>query len=441
MKPSYNEAAVLGAILRDPRKLDDVSQLLHADYFRDAAHLCVWKATTELHSRGEPIDLVTTGEEMLRQAGANPPDCSLPYLHTLWDAQPTGANAVYYASIVRNDGLLRLLGYYAANLAHTANEPGDADVVLAQAESEIFALTERGVSLSTWKLEALVTEAFAAADRRGARDCRGVTGVATGFLDLDSLLSGLQPSELTILAARPSLGKTSIALNITANTALGGIPSLFASIEQSRGELTDRLICSVARIDSQRVRRGLMGPSDRAKFYEAGCRLRDAALVTIDDASQQSVQRIAANARRLKACDQLGFLVVDYLQLIHHEDAKAQRHEQVGASARRLKALARELSVPVFCLAQLNREVESRPGQRPRLADIRESGEVEQHADNVLFLHRPEADNLALIEVIVAKHRNGPTGSALLVFDRQSVHFDNYCTESPVADGYTAAFD
>jgi replicative DNA helicase len=261
-----------------------------------------------------------------------------------------------------------------------------------------------------------------------------ISGLSTGYIDLDEITAGLQNSELIIIAARPSVGKTAFSLNLVRNMAVeGGVPVFFVSLEQSRIELAERLLCCQSRVDSHKLRKGHLSDDETRKLIEAGGVLRNAKLY-IDDTPGQGMLRIAANARRLKLRAGLKLVVIDYLQLIEPDNRRDPRQEQVAQISRRLKFLARELQIPVIALAQVNRSSEDRQDHRPRLADLRESGSIEQDADTVLMLHRPDRydpGQQGVIEVIVAKQRNGPTGEITLSYLKEFMRYEDFAVGSP----------
>lgn len=434
------ERCVLGSMLRDPQNvIGDVVQLLSPDDFYVAAHQVIYQAVVTLYADAQPVDLVILAEK-LKRANKIEDIGGYPYLGELWDAAPTAANAEYYARIVRDKAVVR-------NLIHTTTEIlGDAyagaqpaDSLLETAERRIFEIAEKGVTGHTHKLNTVVNEVFDRIDARTQQGHRSVTGLATGYADLDEITAGLQNSELVILAARPSVGKTAMALNIVRHIVVEEqAPVFFVSLEQSRLELAERLMCSQGRVDSHRLRKGQLSSDDMDRLMEAGDTLRRAPLY-IDDTPAQGMLRIAANARRLKNRHDIRLVCIDYLQLIDPENRRDPRHEQVAQISRRLKFLARELNVPVIALAQVNRSSEDRQDHRPRLSDLRESGSIEQDADTCLLLHRHDRTDPAqrddVIEVIIAKQRNGPTGEITLVYRRQFMRYENYAPDAPYGMG------
>lgn len=421
------ERCVLGSMLRDNECIADVLNVVRKDYFTAADNQDIFAVIVNLWDAAKPADLVTVAESLQRTDLWHRHHG--PYLMELWDSSPTAANALHYARIVRERAVLRSLASAGARISHIADKPsGDAESTLEEAEKLIFAIGELGVEGQTHELRELVFGALNQFD--AAASGRGTTGLPTGFRDLDELTTGLHPGELVILGARPSVGKTAMGLAVANNARKHGAVVFFASLEQSRQELAMRLLCMEARVNSHRVRSGRVSVDDEVRLSDAVPGLREGSM-HIDDAARQGMLRIAANARRIKRKHGLGLLVVDYVQLIEPESRRDPRYEQVGQCTRKLKALAKELSVPVLALAQLNRASEERPNARPRLSDLRESGNVEQDADTVLLLHRNEEQSPGVIEVIVGKQRNGPTGEVTLAFRKESMRFEDYQPGTP----------
>lgn len=425
--PPHNadaEKSVLGSVLRHNTCFGDVAQVLQEEDFYTDAHRKVWCALCTLCGQGKPADLVTVAEELhhvnqIKDIGG------YAALADLWEAAPTAANVLYYAGIVRDYSILRhLIGAATEILRSAYDRNGSAVELLEQAEKKIFAIAQSGFGDNTVPLARTIDEAYDRFDARSRRGGSGV-GVSSGFLDLDNLTAGFQDGELVVLAARPSVGKTTAATCFVRNVALAQSPVFVVSLEQSRAELAERMLCAEASVNSYAVRSGRLSQDDALRYAAAGDQLRPLS-VFVDDTPGQGMLRITANARRLKLRHGIRLVLIDYLQLIEPDSRRDSRNEQVGGITRRLKLMARELSIPVICLAQLNRGVEDRVGQRPRLSDIRDSGEVEQHTDTVLFLHRePERENV--IELIVAKQRNGPTGEIKLYFRKEYMRFEDYC--------------
>jgi replicative DNA helicase len=423
------ERAVLGAALRDNSTIDDVTPLIAAEDFYADAHRRIFAAILALHAESKPADLVTLADELRRRGdAADVGGC--PVLGELWDACPAPGNAAYHAGIVRCKAVLRRLALAGEHIAQEAYAPtGTADDAVEMAEREVFAIAEAALGGEATTADRLVDELYDYVDACHSEG--GNSGcVPTGFLDLDTKTGGLHAGALVLLAARPSVGKTALGVGIAQRLVLAGRPVFFASLEQTRRELVERMACSMARVDSHKLRKGLLDPDALTRLRQAGDQIRRAPLV-VDDAARQGVLRIAAAARRMKRRRGLAAVVIDYLQLIEPSDRRAQRYEQVGDISRRLKAMAKELAVPVVALCQLNRASEDRAGGRPRLADLRESGSLEMDADTVILMHRPE-ENSSVIELDVAKQRNGPRGTVRLGYLPQWTRFEDYDASHPL---------
>ena len=425
------ERCVLGSMLRWNGCIGDVLQVVRVEDFRVDAHQAVCRAIVGLYDAGKPADAVTVAERLLAKGGDTIPTTTL--LAELWDAAPSAANAEHYARIVREKSILRSLHHAGNEIAASAESPsGPAEELLEAAERSIFAIAEGAVAGNTVTVADAMREAADRLDVRIASGGISVGSVPTGFIDLDDKTGGLQPSELTVLAARPSVGKSALAIQIAAHATLrDNLPVFFASLEMSRIELAERLMCGDGRVDGAKVRTGRVCEDEMRSLLAAQHRLSTAPLF-IDDTAGQTMTRIAANARRLKLRHGIKLVVVDYLGLIVAEDKKLPRHEQVAGISRRLKLLSRELKIPVLALHQLNRNVEHRQNDKPRLADLRESGAVEQDSDTVLLLHRDE-EHPNVIEVLIAKQRNGPTGVVPLTFVKEITRFENHAVD--VAEG------
>jgi replicative DNA helicase len=430
------ERSVLGSTLRDNSVIPVVVQSLRAEDFYADAHQKIYQTIVSLNDKGgQPVDVVLLAEE-LKQRGWIEDVGGYAYLAELWDAAPTAANAEYYARIVRDRAIVRNLIHAGTEILRDAYDQSQpADELLEQAERKILDVAQMGISGQTYTLEEALAEAYDRIDTRNTGEAMSISGLSTGYADLNEITAGLQDSELIIVAARPSIGKTSFALNLVRNIAVDeGQPAFFVSLEQSRIELAERLLCCQARVDSHKLRKGSLNADDMEKLIEAGGVLRNARLF-IDDTPGQGMLRIAANARRLKLRHHIKVVMIDYLQLIEPENRKDPRQEQVAQISRRLKFLARELQIPVVALAQVNRSSEERQDHRPRLADLRESGALEQDADTVMLLHRPDryepGQNEGVTEVIIAKQRNGPTGEITLAYIKQFMRFENFSPGTP----------
>lgn len=430
------ERSVLGSMLRDNGVIGDVIQIVRTESFYSDAHQKIFEAMTKgLYDKGHPVDLITLANVLQEQKHIEDIG-GYPYLAELWDAAPTAANAEYYARIVRDKALVRHLIHAGTEILRDAYDQAQpADELLEGAERKILDIAQMGTTGQTYTLEEALQQAYDRIDARSGKDEFAISGLSTGFVDLDDKTAGLQNSELIILAARPSVGKTAFSLNIVRHIVVDdGHPVFFVSLEQSRIELAERLLCCQARVDSHRLRKGTLNSDDMQKLIDAGGTLRSAKLF-IDDTPGQGMLRIAANARRLKLRHSIRLVVIDYLQLIEPDNRRDPRQEQVAQISRRLKFLARELQIPVMALAQVNRSSEDRQDHRPRLADLRESGSIEQDADTVMLLHRPElyepGQHEGIIEVIIGKQRNGPTGEVTLAYLKQYMRYENFAVASP----------
>jgi replicative DNA helicase len=427
------ERAVLGSVLLKPDVCDDVVLIVRPEDFYDEGHQKLFAQMLKLHEEGRRVDL-TLLVDRLKTAGELETIGGYAALAEIGNSVPTAANAQYYAGIVREKSTFRSLINVGTQIVHDAYDQTDeSDQLLAQAEQKIFAILEnRGLGQQA-DLQDILRDVMDRIDAR-MRGEHASSGIETGLTDYDSLTGGLHESELIILAARPSMGKTAIALNIAEHVAArmnGGV--LFVSLEMSKLELGDRLLCSYARINGQRLRNGTISNDERRKLVESAAELSQAPLF-VDDTPSRTVTEIAAVARRLKRKCELRLIVIDYLQLIEPDNSKDPRQEQVARIARRLKHLARDLHVPVMCLAQLNRQAETSRDNKPRLSHLRESGAIEQDADVVAFVHREEyyctseeekARVAGEAELIIAKQRNGPIGDVKLTFLHKYTRFED----------------
>ena len=424
------EESLLGAMLLSREAIAAAVERVKADDFYRPANGHVFEAVVSLYGAGEPADPVTVAEE-LRRAGLLEGIGGSAVLVGLQAGTPTTTNALHYARIVEELALLRRLISTAGEIAEIGYSlPDDVVKAVDNAESMIFALAEKRSADTMAPMRDLLS---ASLDRLEMLYERGesITGVPTGYFDLDEQLNGLQPSALYIVGARPAMGKSSFALGMATNAALKhGRPVIFFSLEMSHLELTQRILCSEARVDSVRMRNGKLHADDWPKITSAVTRLADAPIF-IDDNPQLTIMEIRGKARRLKArIGDLGMIVIDYLQLMSGRTSAENRQVEVAEISRGLKILARELEVPVVALSQLSRGLESRGDKRPMLSDLRESGSLEQDADVVMFIYRdevynPESPDKGMAEVIVAKHRNGPVGSTRLAFLNHYTKFEN----------------
>jgi replicative DNA helicase len=432
--PPHNieaEESLLGAMLlsRDAM-LCAIEAHVEAPDFYKPAHGQIYDAMYLLHGKGEPVDVVTVAEE-LRHRGLLDALGGRGTLLRIQAATPASANAEHYAGIVAELSLLRRLIGVAHDISEMGYSPDD-DVAetLDRAEAMVFEVAERRVADSMTKLYPALEQTMEELEQLYARDSQ-LTGVPTGYTDIDAIMLGLQPSSLVIVAARPGQGKSSFVLGAAAHVALEtNKPVLFFSLEMGHLELTRRLLASEAHVDVQGLQTGRLSDQEWTKLNHAVGRLAEAPIF-IDDNPHCTVMEMRAKARRIKArYGDIGLIVIDYLQLMTSGKRVESRQVEVSELSRGLKILARELDTPVMCCAQLNRQLEYRQDKRPMLADLRESGSIEQDADVVMFIYRdeyynPDSEHMGSAEIIIAKHRNGPTGNAHLAFIARSTKFAN----------------
>jgi len=440
------EQSVLGAILLDNDAINQAIEILTAEDFYRESHREIFRAMVALSERNQPVDAITL-TDALRTGGVLEAVGGAGYIAELAACVPTAANAGHYARIVREKALLRSLASIATEIASGAyDSPPNVDEYLDESEHKIFEISERRIRQSFYSMPELTRESIKLLERLYERK-ELVTGVPTGFLDLDRLTAGLQPSDLIVIAARPSMGKTALALNIAAHAATECDPRLgvaLFSLEMSKEQLVLRMLCAEGRVDSSRARAGYLGERDFPKLAQAAARLSEAPIF-IDDSSDTSPIVLKAKCRRLmrERNANLGLIIVDYLQLMRSARPGESREKEIAEISRSLKALAKELKVPVVALSQLNRQVETRPDRRPLLADLRESGAIEQDADVIAFIYRDEmyhrdSKEPGVAEIIIAKQRNGPTGTAKLTYLTQFTRFENY---APEEDAFSDAED
>ncbi len=427
------ERAVLGGIMLDPRRLTEVAEKLRPEDFYREEHARLFQLMLEMGERGEPTEMVAVAEQ-IRRAGKPEEYGGLTYVTQLPDEVPSTENIDYYARIVRERAVERRLLMTARLVADQVygGERALADL-LDFAESAIFQVTqERGAS--DWEQLSRVVDGEFLRIQQLAEHSSEVTGTPTGFVDLDRKLAGLQRTDLVILAARPAMGKTALALNIARHAAFAGVGVGVFSLEMSRGQLATRLLCSQAKVDAQRVRTGMLSRDRDLPALSAAAEELYHLPFYIDDTPGVSITQVRSKARRLKSQHpELGLIIVDYIGLMQG-DPRLSREQQVSTSSRGLKALAKELDITVLALSQLNRGVEQRPNKRPVLSDLRESGAIEQDADVIMFIYRDEYYNKettepGVAEVIVAKQRNGPTGTVKLAWQGEYALFSNLAVD------------
>jgi len=424
------ECGVLGSIIIDPEAIVQVADFLHSDDFYRDAHRTIYEVILQLYEQREPADFITISDELERRnkleevGGAS-------YITSLINQVPTSGNVEYYGRIVERTSILRRLIHAAGQIAAIAYEEGDADVALDRAEQLIFNISQRHARTDFSLLRDILSEYMNKLDQLHER--RGtIVGVPTGFTDLDRLTGGLQRSDLIILAARPAIGKTSLALSLAHNSTVKYQHSVaIFSLEMSKEQLVQRLLSMDAGVDQQRLRTGWIEDDEWDRIIYAMGTLSEAN-IWIDDTPGITTVEMRSKARRLQAEHGIDLIIVDYLQLMQSVLGSGKRNEnrvqEISEVSRNLKALARELNVPVLALAQLSRAVETRQSKVPQLSDLRESGSLEQDADIVMFIYRddiynPESERKNIADIIVAKHRNGPVGEVSLYFQASQTRF------------------
>ncbi len=425
------EMSVLGSLMLDKDAIIKVGDFIKPEDFYKDANRIIYEAMLELYESREPIDLLSLSNRLeekkqLEEIGGS------SYLTNLVNTVPTASNIIYYAKIVQKKSLLRKLISAAGEIIELGyKESEDVEKVLDEAEQRLFQVSQKYVKQDFIPLKSILESAFNRIDELHKGD-KSIRGVPTGFADLDNLLAGFQKSDLIILASRPSVGKTSLALDLARNISKKKIPVGIFSLEMSSDQLVDRMLAAEARVDAWRIRTGRLRSDedndDFAKIGEAMGVLSEVPIF-IDDTASANVMEMRTLARRLQAEHNLGLIIIDYLQLMEGRTSN-NRVQEVSEISRALKSIARELNIPVLALSQLSRAVENRSPQIPRLPDLRESGSIEQDADVVLFLYRedrekPDTPNKNVVQIIVAKHRNGPLGQVSLYFNDNITSFSS----------------
>jgi replicative DNA helicase len=435
------EESLLGSIIIDPTVLNDVQLILRGtDDFFNKANGTLYTLMAELYDKCETVDLRLL-QQLIKDRGVLEAVGGVEYLVKIAEAVPSAASASHYARLVKEKSTIRQLIGAAGEILHNAHtNPESPSDILEEAERLIFSIAQQGEQRHAELLDDLLNDAIRQLEEN---DGRLITGIATGYADLDEKTSGLQRGEMIIIAARPSMGKTAFALNIAENMAMRDVPVALFSLEMSRQQLVQRLLSSRASVSGHNIRRNSLSDRDMAAIIQAADDLMTRPLY-IDDTPSLSITQLRAKARRLKQQHDIGVILIDYLQLMTSGKRAESRQQEVSEISRGVKALARELNVPVICLSQLNRGAEQREGHRPRMSDLRESGSIEQDADVVAMLHREsyyhvndpawleanaEKENLA--ELIIAKQRNGPTGSVDLVWDSTCTRFHDGTSVTP----------
>lgn len=420
---------MLGSILFDDQAMPRALEILRAEHFYQDSHQKIYASCCTLFESNRPIDLITVNEELkkrnlLDQVGG------ASYLAQMTSSVATSANIEHYARIVKEKALLRNLIHTATEIVQEGSEPGtEVSVLLDKAERKIFEISQNKIETKFMSLSEIIRDSIETIDQLYQRK-EHVTGVASGFHEFDIKTAGLQPSDLVIMAGRPSMGKSAFVTCICEYVGVSlkkGVA--FFSLEMSKEQLVQRMLCSQARVDAQKVRTGYLSHQDWPRLTNAAGKLSEAPIF-IDDTPGLSVLELRAKARRLKSQHDIQMIVVDYLQLMQCDYKAESRQQEISEISRSLKALARELRVPVIAISQLSRAVESRTGNRPQLSDLRESGAIEQDADVVVLLFReeyynPTEENKNKAEAIIAKQRNGPTGTVDLLFLKDWTRFEN----------------
>lgn len=433
------EQSVLGGILLDNQALNSVLEILKVEDFYTEAHRKIFAAIVDLSNKNEPSDLITLSnilrdKKQLDQAGGT------PYLASLVDNVPSAANIAHYSKIVKEKAILRALIATATDILNKSYDASkDIEIVLDEAEHAIFDISENKIRPAFYPFKEIIKESVRTIEKLYERK-ELVTGVPTGYEKIDDMTSGFQKSDLIIIAGRPSMGKTAFALNIAQYAALeAAVPVAVFSLEMSKEQLAFRMLSAEARVDSQRIRRGFLGETDWPKLIAAASRLSEAPIY-IDDTPAITVLEMKAKARRLKAEVDLGLVVLDYLQLMRSSGYKDSREQEISDISRSLKALAKELNVPVVALSQLNRKLEDRQNKRPQMADLRDSGAIEQDADVIAFIYRDEVYDKSeenpekgMAEIIIGKQRNGPTGMIKLAFLDKYTRFENLARDIDIS--------
>ena len=420
---------MLGAVLVDNQAFNSAAELLtREDFYRDS-HRRIYDAMAALAERSQPIDLVTLKDELVRESALEAVG-GAAYLGGLVDGVPRITSVEHWSRIIKEKAVVRKLIHAGNRIVQSCYEGEDeAAALLDQAEKSIFDIAEKRIRAGFASMREIVKESFRTIDQLSqSKDV--VSGLATGFVDIDEMTSGLQKGELVIVAARPAMGKTSFCLNIAQHVAMrvGETVGLF-SLEMSKEQLALRLLCADARIDAHRLRTGKLNEKDWARLAKAYSDLTQSRIF-VDDSATISPLEMRAKCRRLKAEHGLALVIVDYLQLVSLAGRSENRQQEMSAISRSMKGLAKELGVPVIALSQLSRAPEARTDRRPQLSDLRESGAIEQDADIVMFIYReeeykPSDENRGLAEIIIGKQRNGPTGSRKLAFIKEFTRFEN----------------
>ena len=427
------EACVLGSMILDSSAVDIVVQLLEGEHFYRPTHRIIFELLVQIHEDRKPVDLVSVNHELVRM-GLLKEVGGIEYIVQLAEGVPNSANAEHYAKIVRSAALLRKLILASNDIIRDAYDSREEpELIIDHAEKSIFEIAQQHIGQNAVKLDGLLTDIF---EKMQAQDGQLITGMASGYHELDTMTSGFQKGEMIILGARPSMGKTSILLNVAEHMAvIDKKPVVVYSLEMSKEQIAQRLLASYSKFDLRQMRRGAINPEAWTNLQLAADDLEKAPLF-IDDSATLTILQLRAKARRLAASQGIQCIFVDYLQLMSYSGRADNRQEQITEISRGIKALARELEVPVICAAQLNRGPTDRPSQRPRMSDLRESGSLEQDADVVMLLHNEDYyhkgedsyNPVGFTELIVEKQRNGPTGVCKFTFMKEFTRFEPFAS-------------
>ena len=425
---SAEQAAIGSMLLQEDAILRTVEILKPEDFYRKS-HEIIYRCISELFDKNNGVDLVTLTEELKRKDLLEKIG-GVTYLTNLINSVPTAANIEYYVRIIEEKSILRNLINNATKIISMGyEEKEDAKVLMDRAEHLMFEVSNRNLGQAFVPIKEILQDSFEKIEDLYHRD-EYITGIPSGFVEFDDLTTGFQPSELIVIAGRPGMGKTAFSMNIAQNAAISkNTPVAIFSLEMSKSQLVQRMLCSEARVDAHNLRKGRLAESDWPTLSMAAGRL-SAAPIFIDDSASATSLEIKAKARRLKAQHDLGLIIIDYMQLMQNSSRAENRQQEISEISRSLKSLARELNVPVIAVSQLSRAVEQRIERRPRLSDLRESGAIEQDADLVIFIYReeyykPKTEKKGTAEIIISKQRNGPTGTIDLAFIKEYAKFEN----------------
>jgi len=429
------EQAALGSMLLQEEAILHSIDILKPEDFYQKSHQIIFQCILDLFEKSRGVDLVTLTEELnrknlLEKIGG------VTYLTNLINSVPTAANIEYYSKIIEEKSILRhLINNITKIISMAYEEKEDAKILLDKAEHLVFEISDRNIRQSFVPIKEIIQDSYEKIEDLYHRE-EFITGVPSGYEELDDITTGFQPSELIVVAGRPGMGKTAFCMNIAQYVSIyKNIPVAIFSLEMSKSQLVQRMLCSEARLDSHKLRKGRLVEADWAPLSMAAGRLSSSSIF-IDDTAGISCLEIRAKARRLKAQCNLGLVIVDYLQLMQTAGRIENRQQEISEISRSLKSLARELNVPVVAVSQLSRAVEQRIERRPRLSDLRESGAIEQDADLVIFIYReeyyrPKTEKKGIAEIIISKQRNGPTGKVELTFIKEYAKFENLSRISP----------